>query len=484
VRVLFVYSLDSINQHGKPLRSWSSMQHGISYISALLKAHGHETSLLVLGSSFYDKSRRLLQKALDEFAPGVICFSSVYSQHQFIERMAAFAKERYPEGYRIAGGVHATLQPEAVIKGPFDAICIGEGEFPVLELCEQLEKRRAATGIPNLWIKQAGDVERNEPRQFIQDLETLPFPDYEIWQPWIEAPKQDAMTVFGGRGCPYDCTYCSNHAIRKVAPGRYVRTRPPEEIVREIRFLHSNFPHREIYLEVETLDCNKEWTLELCEKLAAFNASVADPVSFGSNYRINPRTINEGLFSALQNAGFTSINIGLEAGSERIRREVLKRRYSNEDFLRVVSLARKHGLKVYLYNMIGLPGESLADHQETVRLNRLCQPEGHHTGIFQPYPGTELYSICLEMGLIEEGSAVQRERRQPVMDLPGFSKSQILSAYTWFEYHVYRGYKPLPNILSQVAQVKIDSSTVGKYLFQKISYPLKAARELVRRLSI
>lgn len=481
MKVLFVYSVDNAKQYGRPLRSWSDMQHGISYISSVLKADGHQCSLAVLGSNLPDKSLRVLEKAIEEFDPQLICFTSVCSQYLFMDRAAALTKARWPHRYLVAGGVHPTLQPEPPIAGAFDAVCIGEGEYPTLELCRQLEAGELPHGIANLWIKRGDVIEKNPPRPFIGDLDQLPLPDYEMWRPWIDAPAHDAMTVFAGRGCPYECTYCCNHALRKVAPGKYVRTRSPQEIVKEVRFLYENFQHREIYFEIETLDCNIEWAIELCGELASFNASVPDPVCFGSNYRINPHTISERLFAAMKRANFTSINIGLEAGSERIRREILKRNYSNEDVSQVVALAGKHGLEVYLYNMIGLPGESLADHLETVRMNRQCQPAGHYTGIFYPYPGTELHRRCGELGLFDALPHARRERRRPVLDLPGFSKSQVSHAYTWFDYRVYQGHRPLWKLLLRAALVKIDATPAARYLYQKLILPIQFLRCLARR---
>ncbi len=433
MKILFVYSLDDIHSTSKPLRTWSSMQFGISYISSLLKTHGHQTCLLVLGSNYYKESINQLKEHMNEFDPGLVCFTAVFSQYQFIETIAQQVKTQWPDRYLTLGGVHATLQPEEVISGPFDAVCVGEGEYPVLELCHQLESQQMPRGIANFWIKTVdGNIEKNPPREFIQDLNLLPFPDHAMWEPWLCDRNDDEMVILGGRGCPYNCTYCSNHALRKVSKGNYVRMRSPENILDEVEFLYRNYPHRRFFFEIETLDCYKSWTTELCSKLASFNASIPDPVFFGSNYRINPHTIDESLFSALEKANFDSLNIGLESGSERIRRDILKRNYTNDDFLKVVSMARKHGLKIFVYNMIGLPGESFSDHKETVRLNRQVQPDGHYTGIYYPYPGTELYSTCIEQGLIKKKSFVQMERRQPIMALPNFSKSQIRSAYIWF----------------------------------------------------
>lgn len=476
MKILFVYSLDDIRPVSKPLRTWSSMQYGISYISSLLKKNGHQTRLLVLGSNYYNDGKKQLKAYMEEFDPGLICFTAVFSQYKFIEEMAQYVKKQWPGSYLIIGGVHATLQPNEVITGPFNAVCIGEGEYPVLELCQQLESRQIPKGIPNLWFNTIdGSIEKNLPREFIQDLDLLPFPDHAMWEPWIHERHDDEMVILGGRGCPYDCTYCSNHALRTVAKGNYVRMRSPENILGEVEYLYRKYPHRMFFFEIETLDCYKSWTIELCCKLAEFNASLLDPVSFGSNYRISPQTIDENLFSSLEKAHFTIINIGLESGSELIRRNILKRNYTNGDFLKVISLARNHGLKIFVFNMIGLPGESLDDHKETVQLNRLVQPDGHYTGIFFPYPGTELYTMCIEKGLIQKASFVKMERRQPIMSLPSFSKFQIKSAYIWFDFHVYKGFKPIWKILTQVVLVKISSSPTVLFLYQKADQFLESS---------
>ena len=217
MNVLFIYSLGNIHPtHGKPLRSWSEVQFGISYISSLLKANGHQTSLLVLGSSHYNDSAKQVETCINSFNPGLVCFTAVYSQYHFIENIARFVKNRWPDKYLLIGGVHATLQPDEVVSGPFDAVCIGEGEYPTLELCHQLESQEQPHGIANLWFKSLdGSLEKNPPRDFLQDLDILPLPDREMWKPWIEFRNDDEITLLGGRGCPYDCTYCSNLSLSK-----------------------------------------------------------------------------------------------------------------------------------------------------------------------------------------------------------------------------------------------------------------------------
>lgn len=470
MKIAFIYSLEDVQSVSKPLRSWTSIQFGISYISSVLKVHGHQTRLLVLGSNNkWKDNTQLLKSFIEEHDPGLVCFTAVFSQYPFIEKTAGFIKNQWPHKFLMIGGAHATLNPNEVINGPFDALCIGEGEYPAVELCSQLEKKDAPHGIANLWIKSHdGQIERNKPRDFLLNLDSLPLPDREMWKPWMKEQHDDECSVLLGRGCPYDCTYCCNHALRKVADGKYVRMRSPGNILKEVASLHNNFYNRRIYFQVETIALNKTWTIEFCRQLEAFNSTIDNFISYGCNFRISPQSMDEKLFAAFKKANFYKINIGLESGSERIRREVLKRDYSNEDFLNVISMARRHGLKIYVYNMIGLPGESFSDHMETVLLNRQCQPDGHFTGIFFPYPGTELYDTCVKQGLLKGSLDTQTERKQANIDLPNFTKAQVQSAYAWFDYRVYKGHKPLWIILIRVITAKIRSNPTTNFLFRKI----------------
>ncbi|MCK5605720.1 cobalamin-dependent protein [Candidatus Pacearchaeota archaeon] len=109
MKVLFIYSLDEIQSVSKPLRSWAYIQFGISYISSVLKAHGHQTRLLVLGrNKFYD-SIQLLRSSIEEFEPNLICFTATFSQYSFIEKIARFTKKHWAHKFLIIGGVHASL---------------------------------------------------------------------------------------------------------------------------------------------------------------------------------------------------------------------------------------------------------------------------------------------------------------------------------------------------------------------------------------
>jgi anaerobic magnesium-protoporphyrin IX monomethyl ester cyclase len=188
------------------------MLFGISYISSALKNENNNTKLLYLINS--DDNNNIIDSYIISFVPNLIRLTFVATEFHFIADIAQRIREKYPEIFLLAGGPHASLCPEECILGPFDALCIGEGEEPTRELVQQLEKGLAPAGIPNLWIKHASGVEKNPARAFIC-IDDVPFPDRAMWREWISGPISK-ISILLGRGCPFSCSYCCNHAFGEV----------------------------------------------------------------------------------------------------------------------------------------------------------------------------------------------------------------------------------------------------------------------------
>lgn len=471
MNILFVYSMDDVFSPAKPLRTQEEMQFGISYISSYLKNHGHRTSLIVLSRILGRKNKTVIDSNISKLNPKLICFTAVTSEFRFICSMARYIKDRCPNIYLIIGGPHVSLNPEDVPVNIFDAICIGEGEYPVLELTEQLENKMRPSAIPNLWIKNGSTFEKNEPRPFLQDIDALPFPDREMWQGWIDKSGGSRYPILLGRGCPFQCTYCCNHALRRVAKDSYVRLRSPDKIAEEISQIAGRSPdNREFYLEVETIGASRGWAMGLCSKLQGLNQSFGSTLSFGTNLRITPNAKLEGLFAAFKRSNVRFIRIGVESGSERVRREILNRDYSNQDIIDTVMLARKYDIEINFYNLIGVPGETAADFKETIEINRRCLPDRVFAHIFFPYPGTELYSVCLKQGLIDKNMDVELERCKATLDLPCFPRKEIQKGFVWFDYNVYKGHKPIRQLISKVVVSKLRSNSYLHYFYRTITY--------------
>lgn len=449
MNILFIHTAKDATE--ERLSRYEEMQFGISYISSWLKENGHATRLLYLSGSY---RKEQIDRSVDDFRPGLICFTAVYSEYRFVADIASYIKMRYPAVYLLAGGPQVTLDGEACLSDSFDALCIGEGEGPTLELVRHLETGQEPAGIPNLWIKRRDGVERNRCRPFIRDLDAFPFPDRDIWREWI-GDTGTRQVLFMGRGCPFPCTYCSNHALRKVADGPYVRYRDPARIVAELADIRRQFPTtREVYLEVESFSVNMEWAVAVCAAIEEFNRESGSPLSYGVNLRLTTNNRFEELFPAMKRANFRFINIGLESGSERVRKDVLKRHYSNEDVVGAVRMAHEYGLQVSMYVLIGVPGETPEDFRETVRVLREARPDFCGDGIFFPYPGTELYDRAKAEGLLPVALDMTMERRRASLDMPYFRRREILRSYFLFDHYVYRGvrpwYKIYPRVLNKI----------------------------------
>ncbi len=461
MKVLFVFSRYDYQSKKTPLRNQEEIQFGISTISSLLKLEGHKTDLLVLTRK---TKLTFIFDYIKKFNPEIIGFTAVSTEYKFISKVAEEINLRFPFKYLIIGGPHASLNPDLVIQGPFNAVGIGEGEFATLELVEQLASGKKPTGIKNLWIKDGSEIEKNPTRDFIQDLDVIPFPDRDMWQKWINWPNT-RHSILLGRGCPFNCTFCSNHALKKLASGKYVRFRSVKNVMNELKQMIEKFPSiKEIYFEVETLGADMKFGIILCQELEKFNKSFKKKLSFGVNLRIIPKIDFEPLFNAMQKANFRFINIGIESGSEHIREKILKRTYSNKDILRNVTLARKYGLQICTYNMIGFPEETIEDFKKTIEINRKIQPDWTQLSIFFPYIGTELFNYCKQIGVLRIDLDERMERQKAILNLSSFSKRKVKRCYTWFYYYIYRGFAPLLYILPRT----IFSNLNSYYLFNRL----------------
>lgn len=441
MKILFIYSLDTGILPGGLLEH-QRVQLGISYISSLLLAAGHRTQLAVLSRLFGARNKIILEKHLRSFRPDMVCFTAIATQYDFIKGIAKYIKQRYPNVYLLIGGAHVSLNPQEAIADDFDALCIGEGEYPTLELVAQLAAGRIPAAIPNLWIKHNSGIERNPPREFIAELDNLPFPDRKMWLKFIGSRSRFSQVLLS-RGCNFECSYCCNHRLSKLSAGKYLRWRHPENIIAEIRKILKDFPTvRHIFLESEHIASNQDWCIKLCSCLSQLNAKLKHPLTFASNLRIQPGFDPENVFSALKKCNFAHVNIGLESGSERIRKEILKRDYANRDLIKAVEIARKYGLGVNFFNLIGIPTETIADFKATVGINRICLPDQQITCIFFPYPGTDLYDLCQKLGLLKRPLDPTHERIRAVLDLPDFPLKKIQESLILFNDYVYRGLEP------------------------------------------
>jgi len=423
MRILFIYS--DVNVKGGA----RSYHFGLGILSAILKEKGHETSLFYMYDRF-DISP-LLEK-IRTFKPSLIAATSDSSQFRYVQRIF---KEISPLGiFTVCGGPHVSLYPMALEETEgLNAICIGEGEGAIVELVEALESGKDYRNIRNLYVKDNGRVIKNPTRPFIQDLDSLPFCDREVfdYQSVIDSDYDRAVFMFS-RGCPYRCTYCSNHALRELQEGPYVRFRSVESSIREIKEVLSRYRAKSLFLADDVFTLKKDFVRDFCKR---YREEIGLP--FEVTTRVE--TASEDMFRWLKDAGCTRVAMGIESGNEWLRQNILNRKMTNEQIIRAFRLAREAGLKTKSYNIVGFPGETEEMFEDTVRLNADINPDSHVCYIFNPYPGTKLHEYCKENNLFRDSSGEDFvSRTDTPLNLPAFSRKRILRAYRNFSYNVYK----------------------------------------------
>ena len=489
MRIACIYSVETYSSVEQPLSRWTDFPFGLSMIAAVLERAGHTVECWVICPG--GDLELVADEILHRFGAEAAACTAVTTQFPMIERFTALLKRRNPALHTILGGHHATLVPDEVMASPwFDAICVGEGDQAAVAYADALGAGKTPTGIPGLWIKdrQTGDIEKSPPSPFYTDLDSLPFVNREHWRRWVVNPDRSSVIVVG-RGCPFLCTYCSNHALKSVTTGKFVRFRSVDNVLQEIRLLAQSCPDLEfIYLEVETIGALPQYAAQLSDRLAAFNAERTSSIRFGTNLSVTSRLVGdpaalEGLLSALARGNIISLNIGLESGSERIRDAILKRpRYTNADIIAFCAAARRFGVEVTLFVLIGLPTETPAECLETAAVARACNPTNFYLSIFYPYPGTDLHRTARDMKLFDP-SQIQptAERSRAYLDLPGFPKRRIMFEYVAFYFRVYHGRWPLWRIVAYTVWQALNCLPTAASSLRKRLAESKALRYLRRR---
>jgi radical SAM superfamily enzyme YgiQ (UPF0313 family) len=417
-----------INQKFGPLY----YQHGLASISAILKKNGFQSISLI----HFTREPDLIkwEEYLKKQKPDMIGIYSTAEQFHFVKELV----NKIPEGiFTICGGPHITCYP-ACIKdiSRLDAICIGEGEYPTLELVNALNEGKDFSNIKNLWVRKDGDIIKNETRPFIANLDELPFEDREIFnlQKSIDKYGLGQVRVMTTRGCPYQCTYCSNGRISKTQAGRYVRFRSATNIMDELNYLNENYRFNEIFFDDDIFMMDKTVRVEFCRR---YPKEIGKPFVFCSHVEL----CTEEMLKELKAAGGRRIDFGVESGNEDLRRNILKRSMTNRQILEATRMSKEVGFQVKSLNMVGLPEETVEKYLDTVKLNQEIKPDVVSMFVFYPYPGTELYDYCIKKGYFNPDEPLPEgyiSRRSSLLNLPNFSRRDIAKCFQRFGFQVFR----------------------------------------------
>jgi hypothetical protein len=250
-------------------------------------------------------------------------------------------------------GLHPSLVPERVMQHPaVDYVIAGECEGVVGPLLEKIAGGGDVSQVGNLWFRRAGGVEHTS-RADLVDLEKLPMPDKDLFHPYV-SHRYSYCTIVS-RGCPYDCSFCEETCAKKLYGGTYFRRRSVDTVMRELIAGRNRYDYREVIFKDSYLSGNKSWLRELTER---YRQEIGAP--FKCFCTING--FDEETARLLKEAGCYSIEFGLQTWNDELRRQILNRRETNEDALRVFAHCDKLRLRYDVDHMFHLPTETEQDH--------------------------------------------------------------------------------------------------------------------------
>ncbi len=360
----------------------------------------HHASILDLVFHKDDWQTLILEKIKDE-QPDLVGFSALSFNFQEILTIVRFIKQHFSVPI-ILGGVQAILSPDQCIHHhEVNFVCTGEGEFVLKEL---LDNRLDCTNVEGIWYKKKDKIIKNKPRRLIDNIDVLAFPDFDDF----DMKKyffiyNNHLPIMASRGCPYSCSYCNNHALRRTLKGTYVRFRSVENILQEIELrIRQDSPHglKYLYFFDDTFILNRDFVLRFCTQ---FKEKGYDKL-IRWNVNIHANLVTDELMKAMKGAGCYQVRMGVETGNEYIRNKVYNRGMTNKEIYHACEIIRKNKLQLRLYFMVGAPDETVEMMNESLTMAKKLHADEIFFGLLYTLPGTDIQKVCEKEHVLESRS--------------------------------------------------------------------------------
>ncbi|MDP6477845.1 MAG: radical SAM protein [Nitrospinaceae bacterium] len=374
-------------------------KHAIYSLSSLLAAQNHSVHYIP-NIPF----KKILNR-LEEIRPELVLYSSFTPSLPKYFELDRLVKERL-NVKSLIGGNGPTYDPDLVANSTIDALCMGEGEAALIDYVDS-----DFSGTKN--IIERGDITPdrcNTPDYFaFTNLDDLPMPRrHLVYEQDSVLKNQPSKQFMAGRGCPYKCTYCHNHAFNEKFKdsGEVIRYKSVDYLIEEIKEVQHRYPLKTVVFQDDVFILKKSWVMEFCEKF---------PREIGLGFTCNVKaeiTVQEDIVKALKEANCVGASWSIESGNEFLRNEVLKRNTSKSQILRCSENLNKYKIPHRIGNVIGIPGEKFENMRETIELNIEAKPTMALANIFVPYPGLELTDYALKHNFVD-----QKDCRYPPEDI-------------------------------------------------------------------
>lgn len=370
----------------------------IALLAAVLLKNGYEARLIDYDVEIFERAK--FKRYLTEFNPDIIglsCFTpNIIEGH----KIAVLAKEILPQSLIVVGGPHVSGLPEETLrefKG-FDIGVVGEGEETILDICHSFFSEDSFDGIKGVVYRKNGTVLFTGKKPPIDDMDSLPFPARELLN--IDLYKGQSHRGFSrdflkitelmtSRGCPNSCIFCASDVVM----GKGVRFRSAGSVKDEIRECVGRFKFDHFTISDDTFTLKKDRLCEICDEFSKFK------VTWNCNARVWP--ISKEILKKMADSGCSGITFGVESGSPRILK-LIKKNITVGQIEDAFRWSKEAGIKLVEADIIigSHPSETMEDIKMTQMLLKRISPDVAMISVVIPYPGTELYTMMKEKGLI------------------------------------------------------------------------------------
>lgn len=386
-------------RYGKLSRAANTLPSlGILYLAAVLRKEGYSVSVIEassLGLSIKELIEEIIKKK-----PTYIGISATTLSIFNASALAGEIKKTDNKIKIIVGGPHITAAPEETLKlfRSFDIGVIGEGEETMRELINFLEQGRKISDVSGIVFRQGDSIVRTDPRAFLDDLDKLPFPAWDLLAdfpnkyhpPPFRFKKLPAVYIVTTRGCPYKCIFCDRSVF-----GNKCRGHSAEYILELIEYLYNRFGIREILFEDDTFATFKKRLIEVCEGM--INSGIK--ISWSCLARAD--AVTPEILSLMKKAGCWSISYGIETGDEEVMKFIGKN-ITLDKIEQAVRLTKKAGILSKGFFIMGHPIDTHDTIKKTIDFALRIPLDDISVSMMTPFPGSKLHNIASEYGEFED----------------------------------------------------------------------------------
>ena len=331
-------------------------------------------------------------------------------------------------------GLHPSSRPKSCLEdSEADFVVVGEPENTIAELVEVLEQKKTSfRGIDGLGFRENGKVVLTGKRAVIQDLDTLPFPARHLlpMEVYAEAVKQNPLRgeitkpytiVITSRGCPFNCVFCTHCIVW----GKQWRPRSPKNVVDEVEHVIKTYGIKQIDFADDNMTWDKQRMAQICDLIVERDLHF----DWFTPNGVRADTLDEELLRKMKRSGCKKIRVAPESGVQRIVSDVAKKNLDLKKVEEAIVAAKKVGIKVGCFFVMGLIGETKADIEETIRYAYKLKSLGAESFVFSiamPLYGTAFYEQAKAGGYIRDGFCdYALAATEPLVETPEFSAQEI-----------------------------------------------------------